>query len=101
MASRLATFFPIVGLWKSEVMRLCAQVGVPSEIMASSRQADPACGRPVEIAEIPLETIDAYLKFKLGLRTNRGITLAQIEYLDGIYDYNRFKSNLPIRGPVV
>ncbi len=101
MASRLATFFPIVGLWKSDIMRLCSHVGVPGEITASSRRADPDCGRPIEMAEIPLETIDAFLKFKLGLRTNRGISKSQQDYLDRIYRYNRFKSQLPIRGLIV
>jgi NH3-dependent NAD+ synthetase len=37
LASRVATMLPLVGLWKSEVMELCEEAGVPDEIIGSSR----------------------------------------------------------------
>ena len=52
LASRVATFLPLAGLWKSEVMAACAHVGVPGEILESSRRADPSCGRPQEMVDL-------------------------------------------------
>jgi len=99
LASRIATFLPIVGVWKSDVIQLCQSVGVPDEIIQSSRRADPDCGRPAELAEIPLERIDDFLKWKLGLRSQRGLTQAQIEYLGHIFEANNFRHGLPVKGP--
>ena len=31
-----------------------SHIGVPEEVRASSRRADPECGRPVEMAAVPL-----------------------------------------------
>jgi 3-oxoacyl-[acyl-carrier protein] reductase len=94
MASRNATFLPIAGLWKSEVMELCGLVGVPKEITDSSRRADPNCGRPVEMAEIPLEIIDLYIQNK-----REGIPQSTQDYLSGIVKANKYKYFLPIKGP--
>ena len=104
LASRVATFLPIVGVWKSGVIALCQAAGVPAAIIAASRKADPDCGRPEAMAEIPFELVDLYLQVKLAevsplLLGN--LTRAQRFYLEGIYFYNRFKSALPIRGPRV
>ena len=93
MASRLATFLPIVNVWKSDVMELCAALGVPQDVIDSSRRADPDCGRPQEMAEIPLETIDAYLK---GSKLE---SQDQMDYLNSIIRYNEFKKYLPKKGP--
>lgn len=99
LASRIATFLPIVGLWKSEVMELCDYIGMPDEITASSRRADPDCGRPAELAEIPLELIDVFLKSKLGMRSTRGLSKKQVSYLEQVYSANNFRNSLPVRGP--
>lgn len=99
LASRIATFLPIVGVWKSDVMKLCKYVGVPTEITESSRRADPDCGRPAELAEIPLERIDIFLKAKLKLRSMRGLTRAQITYLEHVFEANNFRHGLPVKGP--
>lgn len=93
LASRVATFLPLVGTHKSDVMRMCEVVGVPEEILVSSRRADPDCGRPAEMAEIPFETIDAFLTGEPGP------TEAQRTYLSRIAARNAFKRTLPIRGP--
>lgn len=100
LASRIATFLPIVGVWKSDVMKLCEIVGIPAEITKSSRRADPDCGRPSELAEIPLERIDIFLKSKLGIRSMRGLTRAQITYLEHVFEANNFRHGLPVKGPV-
>ena len=46
LASRLATVLPLAGVWKSDVLKCCAAIGVPVAITDSSRRADPDCGRP-------------------------------------------------------
>ena len=100
-ASCVATYLPLARVWKTTVMELCAACGVPQEIIASSSKADPACGRPLELAEIPIEVIDGYLMEKIGGKLLPSVRLpdeTQRLYLDGIYDYNRFKAKLPQLG---
>jgi NH3-dependent NAD+ synthetase len=100
LASRVATILPIVSFWKSEILDLCRQVGVPDEIVSSSLRADPACGRPQELAEIPIEDIDLFLKVKVAdLPQSELFKLGsqKIEYLEKIYEYNSFKKDLPVR----
>ena len=102
LASRLATFLPLAGLWKSEVLQLCDEIGVPQTITDSSRKADPECGRSQEMAEVPLEAIDLFLQAKLGARPAdmlSNLSAEQVHYLEGIYQYNQFKKMLPMRGP--
>lgn len=104
LASRLATVLPIAGLWKTDVINFCKSIGVPEEIIASSRRADPICGRPTELADIPIELVDAFLKRKKSGRNkepNAKLSKAQKNYLEKIYADNRFKSLLPEKGPVL
>jgi lincosamide nucleotidyltransferase A/C/D/E len=102
LASRVATYLPLAGLWKSEVMELAAVVGVPVEVLASSRRADPECGRPQEMADIPFETVDGFLQVRVGEWPESdlaGLPAAAIAYLDSVYRRNGFKAGLPLRGP--
>jgi NH3-dependent NAD+ synthetase len=97
MASRIVGCLPLARLWKSEVMELSALVGVPEEVLASSRRADPNCGRPWELAEIGVELIDVYLRVREGdLPAGE---LAQVAYLDHVRSQNAFKRALPTRPP--
>lgn len=100
LASRIATVLPLVGVWKSEVLKLCEKAGVPSSIVASSLRADPECGRPEELSAISYGKIELFLKEKIGISGNFGnVTLNPQErtYLEGIYNYNQFKKGLPIQ----
>ncbi|HTM68839.1 MAG TPA: hypothetical protein VL426_06105 [Candidatus Binatia bacterium] len=102
LASRVATYLPIVGVWKSDVQRLCVEAGVPESIIASSRRADPDCGRPAALAEIPFEHVETLLRVRAGEAPAASLATlrpAEIEYLDGIRDRNAFKRRLPTRGP--
>lgn len=103
MASRLATFMPIINVWKGDVMELCKLAGVPTEITDSSRRADPDCGRPKEMAEISLEGIDRFLKVKMGQleATQLALTDAEVAYLEQAFKANSFRRHLPTRGPKV
>lgn len=100
--SLLATVLPIVGIWTSDVMKLARYVGVPEEILRSSRVPDPACGRPKELTDIGIEKIDAYLQFRLGLLDENvllELDVSQREYLEEVWEQNVFKTKLPLRGP--
>lgn len=102
LASRLATYLPLAGLWKSEVMALCDAAGVPKEIIASSRRADPKCGRPRKMAAIPFERVDRFLQVKVGERPAddlAGVDPEQLAYLESVYRRNQFKRYLPMRPP--
>src|SRR5262249_31372225 len=94
---------PLICRWpgsgKSEVMELAEQVGVPKAILQSSRRADPACGRPQEMAEIPFEIVDRFLQVQMGERSKAdlaGLEPECLAYLEGVYRRNRFKADLPV-----
>jgi NH3-dependent NAD+ synthetase len=100
LASRVATYLPLAGLWKSEVMALCETVGVPREITDSSRRPDPDCGRPAEMAAIPFELVDRFLQVKAGERPREdlaALSADQLGYLESTYGRNQFKKDLPLR----
>jgi NH3-dependent NAD+ synthetase len=102
LASRVATLLPLAGVWKSDVMKLCERVGVPAEVLASSRRADPSCGRPTEMADIPFEHVDLFLQVRAGESPEehlRELSELVAAYLDSLYQRNRFKGSLPLRGP--
>lgn len=104
LASRLATFLPLLGTWKTTVMQLCADAGVPSEITDSSRRADPDCGRPEEMAEISLENIDLFLRVREGELEPSDLSAlkpGEVTYLEAALERNRFKRFLPTAGPAV
>ncbi|MBI5153103.1 MAG: hypothetical protein HZA36_01450 [Parcubacteria group bacterium] len=101
LASRIAVYFPIVHLWKSEILNLCKEIGVPEEVLISSKRADPECGRPQELADIPTELIDKFAQTKTNELTDSlldALDVAQKKYLESLYQSNLFKSHLPERG---
>jgi NH3-dependent NAD+ synthetase len=102
LSSRLPIIQPLAGVWKTDVMRLCQLIDMPEEMVDSSRNPDPDCGRPPQITEIGLEDIDIFLRVRVGelpetalARLDKG----QVGYLDRIYESNRFKRDLPVLGP--
>src|SRR5690554_2447831 len=97
-ASRVAAILPLAGLWKSQVMELCRYVEVPAEIIASSHRADPACGRPQRMADIPFEVVDAFLQAKQGAAIPCPATPDQLTYLERVYAANSYKKTLPLKG---
>jgi len=102
LPSRVVSYLPLAGLWKSDVMDLCEIIGVPEDIRESSRKADPDCGRPVEMAQIPFATVDRFLQVRIGERPQSDLDVLgddQLTYLDGIYQRNGYKAKLPLRGP--
>ena len=56
---------PIVGLWKSEVLKICQALGVPSLAIDKSRQVDCDCGR-YDLAADHIEEVDFILMARQG-----------------------------------
>ncbi len=96
-ASRIASLLPLLGVSKTEVMDMAKHIGVPKEVIQSSQTADPACGRPEELAIIPFELVDGFLAytFENGKRPDQ-LTMDQESYLQSIVDKNQFKAKLPL-----
>lgn len=106
MASRAAGMHPLIGVWKTDVMRLCEYVGVPEAVMASSKQADADCGRPAELAALTFEQVDTWVKVATHEASEQdlmstGIGEAEDNYLMSVWLRNRFKGKLPYEGPEV
>lgn len=104
LSSRTATYLPLVGVWKSDVLKLCAEIGVPEGVIASSLRADPDCGRPDELAAISYQAIEAFLRTRIGeapRADDPALSPEQVEYLEKIFTQNAFKPGLPTRGPVL
>lgn len=104
LASRVATVNPLIGTWKSDVIDLCVEIGVPDEVIASSCQPDCDCGRPVRMAGIPFDTRDRFLRKEVLKEENvdlSDLSEADEKYLKGVVVYNAFKGDLPSRGPNV
>lgn len=101
LASRLASYLPIAGLWKSEVLAACRQIGAPDAMIARSLEADPDCGRPAELSAIPYETTEAFLREKNGEAPPGSAPLdaGQRAYLEGTLRGDAFKPRLPTCGP--
>jgi len=57
---------PILHLWKSEVLKICAALGVPDFALAQSRQVDCDCGR-FDLAASHIDEVDAVLMARSGL----------------------------------
>ncbi len=98
LASRVASHLPLTGLWKSEVLALCEHIGVPAEVIESSRKADVACGRPDELVQISVELVDDFLRTKIGELPihDKVPTLEDVAYLERLYQQQGFKRTLPL-----
>jgi NH3-dependent NAD+ synthetase len=101
LASRAATFFPIVGLWKSEVMELCAAAGVPGEIIRSTYQPPAAdCVKLKGLADLPLALIDRILAVEVGDRPQSSLADVDPRAVQVVRDARAkyaFKQRLPLR----
>jgi len=103
LASRIATFLPIVGVWKSDILQLCNYIGVPKDIISSSTEPDCDCGRPAKLVDITYPLVDTFLKsYVLGEDVDlTNLKSEDKEYLQGIINYTSFRKDLPISGPII
>jgi len=98
-ASRIAFHQPLAGVWKSDILSLCEHVGIPEEIILSSKEADLVCGRPEELARIPFAVVDAFCRETLDGTVAEELNADQRMYLEDLHRKNSFKSVLPVMGP--
>lgn len=101
LASRVASYLPIAGVWKSDVLALCRKIGAPEAMIARSLEPDPDCGRPAELSAIPYAATEAFLREKNGELPAGSAPLetAQRAYLEKTHRGDRFKPTLPTMGP--
>ena len=99
---------PIVHLWKSEVLKLCAFLNVPIMAMQKSRQVDCDCGR-FDIAANHIEEVDAVLMVHQRVLSRHYLESALApELLNQLEDfveqqirYSKFKKEIPYTPPAV
>lgn len=66
LISNAVSIMPIVRLYKSDVLDLCAYLGVPKIALDKSREVDCACGR-YETAANYLNQVDDYIRVRQGV----------------------------------
>ncbi|MGB4767678.1 MAG: hypothetical protein WBP22_00305 [Candidatus Saccharimonas sp.] len=98
-ASRLAMTLPLAGVWKSDCVRFCEHIGIPDEIINSSRRADIDCGRTEEYAALTFDEVDDFLRQKLGETPTSPINQTNVEYLEKLYLSHAAKRAFPLLGP--
>lgn len=69
VAANAVSIQPIRSLWKTDVMRACAEIGTPHQILANARLPDCLCGRD-EIAAEHIELIDDILRHQIDVRAH-------------------------------
>lgn len=100
LASRLAAYLPIAGVWKSDVLEACRTIHVPEAMRARSLEPDPDCGRPPELSAIPYPLVEAFLREKGG-GPGAALSPDQRAYLEGTFRASSFKPRLPTLGPIL
>jgi len=69
VAANAVSIQPIRSLWKTDVMRACAEIGTPHQILANARLPDCLCGRD-EVAAEHIELIDDILRHQIDVRAH-------------------------------
>jgi NH3-dependent NAD+ synthetase len=64
--AKAASLWPIVDLWKSEILDICHEAGVPRIAIDNARQADCDCGRD-DLAAAHIVEIDLIIGYARGL----------------------------------
>ena len=85
---------PIQSLWKSEVMALCHDLGVPQEAIRRSRLPDCLCGRE-EIAAENIELIDKILRFETVTSYDSDLVDKVMAYVKSEKQNNGFRERVP------
>jgi len=102
--SRLASAQPLDALWKSEVLKICHYLGVPTIAMVRAREADCVCGRFTEHA-VNIEESDALLMVRKGelspsyVQDNMPARLRETleHFIDDQLKRSGFKEEIPYR----
>lgn len=95
MLSTAVSLQPIRSLWKTEVLQLCADIGVPQCIMEAARIPDCWCGRD-EIAAENIELVDKILQHRVDPReVSPELLAAVMQWVGETKRANAFKRRVP------
>lgn len=89
-----ASIKPIVSLYKSEVLQVCEEYGVPQELINSSRIPDCLCGRD-EFAAENIQLIDDVLRNNLTQDYSAEMVKKAMDYIRDTKRENDFKNRTP------
>jgi NH3-dependent NAD+ synthetase len=100
--STCASLQPIINLYKTDVLRLCAELGVPVEALNQSRLVDCDCGR-FDLAANHLDEVDLLLRAQAGDKNSaHSFSLMESELQSKItafvqeqQAYSAFKKKIP------
>lgn len=91
---------PIIDLYKSDVLKLCAALGVPQLAIDKSRQVDCDCGR-YDLAADHIDEVDMLIKLRAGEVTQDMIFMPadlreKLEaFIEQQMNYAGFKTHIP------
>ena len=95
---------PVMTLYKSDVLKICAGLGVPQLAIDKSRQVDCDCGR-YDLAADHIDEVDMLIKLRAGEVGAADITMPadlreKLEaFIDQQCDYAGFKTQIPYCPP--
>lgn len=89
-----ASITPIITLYKSEVLEVCKEYGVPENVINRSRLPDCICGRE-EFAASNIELIDEVLRNNLTKDYSADLIKKAMEYIRDTKKANDFKNRTP------
>lgn len=95
---------PVIGLYKSEILKICAGLGVPQLAIDKSRQVDCDCGR-YDLAADHIDEVDLLIKLRAGEVADDAVSMdtelrAKLEaFIDQQCDYAGFKTQIPYCPP--
>lgn len=99
-ASMVAVAQPIIRIWKSEILDVCRDLGVPEAAITRSCEADCMCGRD-ELQARFVREIDALLRVRIGEALPETVEhLSRIrggldKWIDEQIKQNTFKQRIP------
>lgn len=93
--SKSASLLPIQSLWKSEILELCEEFGVPNKAICDARIPDCLCGR-AEIAAENIEIVDDILRYRLDpTKHDPELVMKVYQFINNEKKQNGFKSRIP------
>lgn len=102
-ASKAVSMLPLVDIFKSEVLDICAHLGVPAAAIAQSRAIDCDCGR-YDVQADHMRELDLLIMTRMGLLDKKYLTTLPKDTLQKISAFyvheraaNEFRHRTPYR----
>lgn len=95
---------PLINLYKSDILKICAGLGVPQLAIDKSRQVDCDCGR-YDLAADHIDEVDMLIKLRAGevaadaVVMDAGLREKLEAFIDQQCDYAGFKTQIPYCPP--